>query len=487
MNATQIATQPRHLIAGEWAEGGGEPIEVFDPATGTKTAELRAATPAQVDEAVAAAAAAFPAWSALSLSRRVGHVQRMKAAVEANAEELAELIVLDQGKTLAEAKGEIQRAVEFIDSALAAPMLFHSDNGNIAAGLDVKRIREPLGVCAAVTPFNFPVMNPSQFSAWALVCGNTLVVKASEQDPIASTRLFELFRESGLPSGVLSLVHGKVETVQRLITHPDVAAVSCITSSPTAKAIYEAASGAGKRVQANGGAKNPIVVMPDADLDVAADGVVTSCFGMAGQRCLAASRLVTVGDVHDELLAKVVERAEAIVVGGGGEEGTTMGPVVSAASKARVEDTIAKAVEKGAEVILDGRGVSSAGGDAHADGYFIGPSILTGLSTADELERQETFGPLLVVHRAGDLDEAIGICNDTEFGNAAAVFTASGSTAREFEHRCRAGNVGINAFPAPPANVTMGGYGTSFYGDLHICGAAPLEFYTDNKMVVSRW
>jgi len=488
MSVTEATQAPRHLIGGEWVAGEGtEGIDVFDPATGRRLAELSAATPAEVDAAVGAAAAAFEEWSALSVGRRAQYMHRMRASVEENAESLARCITLDQGKTLDESRGEIVRLVEVIELAAAAPMLFHSESGNVARGLDAKRVRVPLGVCAAITPFNFPAMNPTQFAAWALVCGNTLVIKASEQDPLASSMVVGLLQDAGLPDGVLNLVHGRGDAAQRLVTHPDVAAVSSITSSPTAKAIYESATAAGKRVQANGGAKNPIVVVPDADLDLAAEGIAASAFGMAGQRCLAASRLIAVGDVYEPLMAKLVGVAERLVVGNGMEPATTLGPVVSAASKARIEDAVQRALDAGAEAVLDGRGVVPEGGAETGDGYFVGPTILTGLSPREAVEREEVFGPVLAVHRVADLDEALELSNDTEFGNAASIYTTSGSHARAFEQECRAGNIGVNAFPAPPMNFTMGGFGTSFYGDIHICGDGPIHFYTDHKLVVSRW
>lgn len=488
MTTVQTLQAPAHLVGGEWIAGSGEErIDVFNPATGERIAELRSASAAEVDAAVAAAAAAFPEWSALSLSRRVKHLQRMKAALEENAEALAATITADQGKTLDEARGEIVRAVEFIETAIAAPMIYHAESGNIARGLDYRRVREPLGVCVAVTPFNFPVMNPSQFSAWALVTGNTLVVKASEQDPLASSAAIRLFQESGLPAGVLNLVHGTADVAKQLVSHPQVAAVSCITSSPTAKAIYTAASAAGKRVQANGGAKNPIVVAADADLDAAAEGIASSAFGMGGQRCLAGTRVVVEDAVHDALLERLVKVSEQLVLGDGMDPATTLGPVVSAASKARLTKVVEQAEAAGATIVLDGRTAVPAGGERTAGGSFFGPTIVTGLSTSEPAEHEETFGPIVAVHRAASLEEAIAISNDTEFGNAAAIYTRSGATARAFEQGSRAGNIGVNAFPAPPANVTMGGTGTSFYGNVHVCGDGPLHFYTDHKLVVTRW
>ncbi|MCG3754063.1 aldehyde dehydrogenase family protein [Amycolatopsis sp. Poz14] len=486
VSETAQRPEPRQFIGGQWRTGAGtEAIDVFDPATGARLGEVAAASESDVDDAVRAAADAFGSWSALSLSRRVAYISRFRALVQRDAEALAETVSLDQGKTLDEARGEVTRLVDAIDCAAAAPMIFQSGSGNIAAGLDARRVRIPLGVCAAVTPSNFPVMNPGQFAAWALVCGNTLVLKVSEQDPYASTHLIKILEEAELPPGVLNLVHGRADAVKRLIASPEVAAVSCITSTPTARSIYAAAAAQGKRVQANGGAKNPIVVAEDADLERAATGIVSSVFGMAGQRCLADTRVIAAESVYDTLVDLVAARASKLVVGSGLDPRTTMGPVVSAQSKERLEAAVDAAVSGGAKAVLDGRGVRPSSGGP--DGYFIGPSVLVDVEPGSDLDRNETFGPIVNIHRAASFDDAVALANDTEFGNAATVYTRSGSTAREFEQRSTAGNVGINTFPAPPMNFTMGGSGSSFYGDLHICGDGPLDFYTDHKLVLSRW
>lgn len=488
MKNPQDVTQPQHWINGEFIAGSGtDVIDVFDPSNGQRVAELTAATEAEVDAAVAAASGAFEEWSQLSITRRAQYLHTMRANVVKNGEQLARTISLDQGKTLDEARGEVMRAAEFIDTALAAPMLMHSRSGHVAGPIEARNAREPLGVCVAVTPFNFPVMNPSQFSAWALVTGNTLVVKPSEQDPMATTALFHLFAEAGLPNGVLNLVHGRAEVSKRLIDHPDVAAVSCITSTPTAKAIHARATSLGKRVQANGGAKNPILVAGDADLELAAEGIVTSAFGMAGQRCLAGTRIVALAEVYDELVERVAALTDQLIIGAGLDGGTTMGPVISAASRSRLEVLIGQAVDAGATAVRDGRGVVPGTPSASAEGYFVGPTVLADLSPTHPAEFQETFGPVIAMHRVGDLDQAIDLANDTEFGNASTIFTRSGSIARHFERASRAGNIGINTFPAPPANFVMGGLGGSFYGETHVCGDAPLRFYTEEKLVVSRW
>ena len=476
------------LIGGRWVPGSGvDAIDVFNPATGRVITELVPASIEDAEAAVVAASRAFADWGSRPLSERVRFLYRMKVILEDSVESLARTITIDQGKTLDEARGEVGRAVDFLETAIAAPMLYHSDAVNVTTGVDARRVREPLGVCVAVTPSNFPVMNTVQFSAWALVTGNALIIKASEQDPLASTAAIRLLQQAGLPDGVLNLVHGRADVVKHLIAHPSVVAVSCITSSPTARAIYGAAAAAGKRVQANGGAKNPIVVAADADLDRAAAGIVSSSYGMAGQRCLAGSRVVVVGDVYGDLMDRVVALADQLVVGDGMDEGVTMGPVVSAESKVRILAALGEAEDLGATFVLDGRNVKPVGGVGSENGYFIGPTVVADLDPRHGVEGRELFGPVINVHRVDTLAEAIALSNDTEFGNAAAVFTSSGAVAAEFERGIRAGNVGVNAFPAPPANVTMGGYGASFYGDSHVCGAAPLDFFTDQKLVVTRW
>ncbi|MEU1999860.1 aldehyde dehydrogenase family protein [Rhodococcus sp. NPDC019627] len=483
-----LGTAAANIINGKFVTGSGsDPIEVFNPASGKLLQNLQPASIDDADAAVTAAASAYPAWSGLSLTHRVEYLRKMRFQLERNVEVIAAAITADHGKTLAEARGEVARAMDFLDTAIAAPMLYHSDSINVSNGLDARRVRESLGVCLAVTPSNFPVMNTTQFSGWALVTGNTLIIKASEADPIASTTVIGILQQAGLPAGVLNLIHGRADVVQHLIAHPEVKAVSCITSSPTAKAIYAAAAAAGKRVQANGGAKNPIVVADDADLDVATAGIVSSAYGMAGQRCLAGTRLIVLDSVWDALLSKLTTAIDEIVTGDGTVEGVTMGPVVNRASYDRILSVLGQAEEAGAEFIRDGRKVQPKGGPQTADGYFIGPTLVAGLEPAGKLESQELFGPVVAVLRVATLDEAIALSNNTEFGNAASIFTTSGANAAAYERGVRSGNVGVNAFPAPPANVTMGGYGTSFYGDSHVCGAAPLDFFTDQKLVVTRW
>lgn len=488
MDKQVFAYAGQHLIGGSWQDGAdGRSLPIFDPATGETFAEIAEASAAQVDAAVEAAAAALPAWSALSINRRAEIVLKMKAVIEDNVEQLAYALSVDNGKTLAEARGEIGRAGEALANAAAAPMIYHSESGNVAQGLDARRVRVPVGVCVAVTPFNFPVMNPSMFAGWSIVCGNTLVLKPSEQTPAVTNLLVSLFSRAGVPEGVINVVHGTAEVGRRLVSHPKVAAISCITSSPVAQAIYQTGAMAGKRVQANGGGKNPFVVLADANIDRAAAGISDAAFGMAGQRCLAASRCIVVDEVYNAFLEKLQATANAYVLGSGRDPQVNMGPVVSAAGKARVEGAIDLASKAGAKVVMDGRQRKVEGGSTTKSGYFVGPTIVTEFSHKDPTESAELFGPFLAVHRVRNLDEALEIANDTEFGNAAAVYTTSGANAQAFELRSNAGNIGVNTFPAPPMNFTMGGAGKSFYGDIHVCGDGAMHFYTDHKMVVTRW
>ncbi|MFT4233063.1 MAG: aldehyde dehydrogenase family protein [Leucobacter sp.] len=484
---TSDAIRPQQLINGQWRDGSGaDGIDVFDPSTGERIAELAPATIADADGAVAAAKAAFESWSELSLARRVQYLYRMRQNLIDHSEELARTITRDQGKTLDEARGEVLRSCDFLEAAIAAPMLYGSTSGNIAGNLDYKHLREPLGVALAITPLNFPVMNPTLFVGWALVTGNTLVVKPSEQDPLASTHALQLLAD-GLPAGVLNVIQGRADVSQHLVSHPDVAAVSCITSTPVARSIHQTATQLGKRVQANGGAKNPIVIAADADLEAAAEGVITSAFGMAGQRCLAGTRIIAERPVYDELVERVAQLTDRLVLGSGLDPETTLCPVVSAAAKARITGMIDAAAEAGATLIRDGRGAEPQTPSAKPGGYYLGPTIIADLPIDHPSSCEEMFGPAIIVHAADSVDEAIAMANDTEFGNAASIWTASASTARRFERGIRSGNIGINAFPGPPANQTMGGLGASFFGESHICGDAPLRFYTEEKLVSSRW
>lgn len=488
MAPTLVPHANQHLIGGTWTPGeGAQDFPIHVPATGAQIATLRAASLAQVDSAVAAADAAFPAWAGLSITRRAEIMLRARILLEQRAEEMAAALSLDNGKTLAEARGEVQRGADAITGAIGAPSMYYSQSGNVAPGLDARRVRYPLGVCVAITPFNFPVMNPSMFISWVLVCGNTLVLKPSEQTCVITNMLAQIFREAGVPDGVLNVVHGGPEVGERLVSHPRTVAISCITSSPVAKAIYETGTKHGKRVQANGGGKNPYVVLPDADLDKAVEGIADAAFGMAGQRCLAASRCIVVGDIHDTFVERLVARSAAYVLGDGMHPATTMGPVVSAAGKARVLRAIAAAEAQGARILLDGRKHANCSGPIPDESYLIGPTIVTGIHPSDPIDRQEVFGPFLVIHHVPDFDAAIALANDTEFGNAAAIYTASGHSAARFERECRAGNIGVNNFPAPPMNFQMGGMGTSFYGDVHVLGDGYMQFFTDHKIVVARW
>lgn len=480
---------PRNLIGGEWRRASGTTaLDIFAPATGEVVERLLEAGPADVEAAVAAATAAFAGWSQTPVTERVQCLYRFRQLLEDNIEPLAATLSLDQGKTLNEARGEVRRSIEFVEVALAAPMLLRGDKvEQVSRGIDTEIVREPLGVCVAITPFNFPVMNPTLFLAYAVACGNTFVLKPSEQDPLASTQLVELAAEAGMPDGVVNLLHGGRQVAEALIAHPDVRAVSAITSSPAARAIYTASAAAGKRVQANGGAKNPIVVLPDADLSSAVDNILSSAFAMAGQRCLAASKVVAVGDVGDALLEHLVRAAGDLAVGNPFDPQTTVGPLISAASRDRVERAIGAALEGGGDVLLDGRATVAADGRL-GGGYYVGPTVIAGVGPDETLASEEVFGPVVTVHRTQTLDEAIAVCNLGDFGNSASLFTAAGGAARQFHRGIRAGNVGINiGVAAPTAPFSMGGLGDSFFGDLHVLGDQMFHFYTDHKVVISRW
>jgi malonate-semialdehyde dehydrogenase (acetylating)/methylmalonate-semialdehyde dehydrogenase len=478
----------QHLIGGQWQDGAGKgEITVYDPASGQAINQMNEASTDQVNAAVEAAAAALPAWSALSANRRVEFLLKAKRIIEDKVDELAHVLSVDNGKTLAEARGEITRAVEAIANAASYPMISHSESGNIAQGFDARRVRIPVGVCVAISPFNFAMMNPSMFIAWATVCGNTIVLKPSEQTPMATNLLVSMFKLAGFPDGVINVVHGRAEVGKTLVSHPKVAAISCIVSTPVARSIYQTGTAQGKRVQANGGGKNPYIVLADADIERAVDGIADGAFGMAGQRCLAASRCIVQADVYDEFLEKLVAKAKTYVLGNGRDPEVNLGPVVSAGSKARILAAIEGAAAAGGKIVLDGRQHPVHGDAKRDEGYFVGPTIVENLSHKHHVDCQETFGPFLVVHKAASLDEAITIANDTEFGNAAAIYTSSGKNAQIFELLSTAGNIGVNTFPAPPMSFTMGGLGTSFFGDIHVSGEGAMHFYTDHKLVVTRW
>jgi malonate-semialdehyde dehydrogenase (acetylating) / methylmalonate-semialdehyde dehydrogenase len=475
-----------NFIGGKRVPATGRSARVFNPATGEVSARVALADAATVDAAVAAAADAFPAWSQQSVLRRARIMFRFRELLEANRAALAATITAEHGKVLADADGEITRGIEVVEFACGAPRLLsglHSDN--VGGGIDNWNLRQPLGVVVGITPFNFPVMVPLWMFPLALVCGNTFVLKPSERDPSASVLLAELLREAGLPAGVFNVVQGDREAVDALLVHPSVQAVSFVGSTPVARHVHDTAAQSGKRVQALGGAKNHMVVMPDADLDSVVDAAVGAAFGSAGERCMAISVLLAVGDVAGRLVARITERARALKVGPGDAPGVEMGPLVTAEHRARVEGYIERGVQEGAELIVDGRGMSVAG---HEQGFFIGASVFDHVQSQQAIYRDEIFGPVLCILRVTDLAAAVQLINAHPLSNGAACFTADGGTARAFARSVQVGMVGINVpIPVPMAWHSFGGWKHSLLGEHHAYGDEALRFYTRYKSVMQRW
>jgi malonate-semialdehyde dehydrogenase (acetylating)/methylmalonate-semialdehyde dehydrogenase len=474
----------KHWIDGGAVSGGsGRRLSVWDPATGEQQAYVVAASRAETERAVASARAAFPAWRAASLSRRAEVMFRFRELVDANRKEIASLVSREHGKTVADAGGEVARGLENIEFAAGAPHLLKGGYSEQAAtGVDVYSIRQPLGVVAGVTPFNFPAMVPMWMFCNALVCGNTFVLKPSEKDPSVSLLLADLLRQAGLPDGAFNVVQGDREAVETLIEHPDVRALSFVGSTPVARHIYQAATALGKRVQALGGAKNHMVVLPDADVGAAADAAVSAGYGSAGERCMAVSVVVAVGSVGDDLVAAIRDRLGRITVGPATDPGTEMGPLISREHRDRVAGYLA---EPGtAQVVVDGRSAPISTGP----GFFLGPSLVDRVSADSPLYTDEIFGPVLSVVRTDTYEEAVRLVNDNEFGNGTAIFTRDGGAARRFQYDVDCGMVGVNVpVPVPVAYYSFGGWKSSLFGDLHMYGPEGLQFYTRGKVVTARW
>lgn len=476
------------LINGELREfEASESLPVFNPSTGEQIAAVPAVGADAVDAAVRAAVEALPDWSAAPPGERAAVLFRFRAMLEDRFEELARGICLEHGKTFTEARGEMRRAVEAVEFACGIPSLLMGESlENIARGIDCVLYRQPVGVCAGITPFNFPAMVPLWMYPLALACGNTFILKPSEKVPLSALRMAELLHEAGLPPGVLNVVNGGRESVDALLTHPDVRAVSFVGSSPVARHIQETGIAHGKRVQAAGGAKNFVVILPDADVDRCAQGVTEAAFGCAGERCMAGSMAVAVGAAGEKILPVIAEKAAALTVGRTDiEEQPAMGPVITAPHRDRVSRLVGMAADEGAAVLTDGREPSAAKG---SDGFFLGATVMDHAELSPTLLSEELFGPVLSVCRAKTLDEAIALANKSAFGNGAAVFTSSGRAAREFRHRVKAGMVGINiGVPAPMAFFPFTGWDESFFGDLHLQGREAVAFYTRSKVVTERW
>jgi malonate-semialdehyde dehydrogenase (acetylating)/methylmalonate-semialdehyde dehydrogenase len=477
----------QNFIGGNWQPPASpEYRPVRNPASDETLAEVPLSGRAEVDAAVRAALAAFSDWRRTPAVDRVQFLFRYKQRLEDGQAELARVIVDECGKTLPEALGELRRGIENVEVACGIPSLLQGyNNEDIASGVDEHLFRQPLGVVAAITPFNFPAMIPLWFLPYAIACGNCFLLKPSEQAPVTSARLFALLEQTGLPRGVVQLVHGGKEAADAILDHPDVAAVSFVGSTATARAVYARATAGGKRAQCQGGAKNPVIILPDADLEMTTKIVADSAFGCAGQRCLAASLAITVGESRHTFTPAVAEAAASRRVGYGAEEGIQMGPVISRSSQSRIETLIGRGCDEGAAVRVDGRGRKVSG---HDDGYFVFPTILDGVPPLSELARTEVFGPVLSLMHAESLDEAIRIVNEGRYGNMACLFTASGAAARKFRHDVVAGNIGINVgVAAPMAFFPFSGWKESFFGDLHAQGRHSVEFYTQTKVVIERW
>ncbi len=483
-----MTSEKLHLwINGQRVQSPGSRMgEVFNPATGTLVRQVPLADRADVDAAVAAARAAFPAWRDTTPLRRARILTRFRELMEQHRDELARLASEEHGKTLADAAGSLQRGIEVIEFASGVPHLLKGEKAeDVGRGVDCHSLLQPVGVCAGITPFNFPVMVPLWMFPVAIACGNAFVLKPSEKVPSCSLRMAELLQEAGLPDGVFNVIPGDKEAVDSLLAHPDVGAVSFVGSTPVAKHIYETGAKNGKRVQALGGAKNHAVVMPDADMGFTAEALVGAAYGSAGERCMAISTVVAVGEAGDRLLPLLREKAAQIRVGPGDAAETGMGPVISAAHRDRIVSLIDSGVAQGAELALDGRGIAVAGCE---NGFFVGPTLFDRVTPEMEIYKEEIFGPVLIVLRADSFDAAIRLINANPYGNGTAVFTGSGHWARRFENEIEVGMVGVNVpIPVPMAFFSFGGWKASLFGDLHMHGMEGVYFYTRTKVVTSRW
>jgi malonate-semialdehyde dehydrogenase (acetylating) / methylmalonate-semialdehyde dehydrogenase len=476
-----------NLVGGEWRRPeGAERAPVTNPATTETLAWVPLSPAAEVDLTVRAAAEAYPGWRATPVGDRVQPLFRLKALMERDIAELSRTITLECGKTYAESEAELRRGIENVEVACGMPSLIQGyNNEDVARGIDEHLFRQPLGVVAGITPFNFPGMIPLWFMPYALAAGNCFVLKPSERVPMTTQHLMRLCQEAGFPNGVVSLVNGGKETVDALLDHPRVRAVSFVGSTPVAKYIYARATANGKRAQCQGGAKNPAIVLPDADLDMSTRILADSAFGCAGQRCLATSVVITVGEARDPFIERIVDDAHTRRVGFGLDDGVQMGPVISEASRERIRGLLEAGLQEGGKLLTDGRDGSV---DGFADGYFLHPTVVADVDPRGAFAHTEIFGPVLTMLHADTLDDAIALANDRAFGNQACLFTTSGAAARAFRHEVKAGNVGINlGVAAPMAYYPFSGWGDSFFGDLHGQGRHAVEFFTETKVVIERW
>jgi malonate-semialdehyde dehydrogenase (acetylating)/methylmalonate-semialdehyde dehydrogenase len=477
----------RNFVGGEWgALAGAENTAVINPATGEIVGHTPQSPGPEVDRTVAAAAAAYPEWRSTPPGERIQYLFKLKALLERETQEIGRTITIENGKILSESLGELTRAIENVEVACGIPMMMQGDVlEDVSRGIDELMIRQPVGVCAIICPFNFPAMIPFWFFPYALACGNVVIVKPADRTPNTMQVVTRLIEEAGLPPGVFNVVNGGADTVNALLDHPGVHAVSFVGSTTVAQHVYARASAAGKRVQAQGGAKNPIIVLPDAEIDMATQITVDSCYGNAGQRCLAASLAITVGDAGDAFTEALAAVAADRVVGNGLDEGVEMGPVITRESRNRIDGLIGTAAGEGARIVVDGRGRSV---DDHADGSFVGPTLLRGVPPAGTIATTEIFGPVLGLMEVPDVDAAIRLVNSGRYGNMACLFTGSGSAARRFRREADVGNIGINlGVAAPMAFFPFSGWRDSFFGTLHGQGKHAIEFFTQTKVVVERW
>jgi malonate-semialdehyde dehydrogenase (acetylating) / methylmalonate-semialdehyde dehydrogenase len=460
--------------------------DITNPATGSVTRRVPLCNASDIDAAVSAGAKAFPEWRDTPPLRRARVMQKFLQLLQANQQELARLVTEEHGKTLPDAMGSVQRGIEVVEFACGIPHLLKGEHSeNVGTGVDCHTVRQGVGVCAGITPFNFPVMVPLWMFPVAIACGNTFVLKPSEKVPSASMRMAELFKEAGLPDGVFNVVHGDKEAVDAILNHAGINAVSFVGSTPIAKYIYETCAKNGKRVQALGGAKNHAVVLPDADLEFAADALIGAAYGSAGERCMAISAVVAVGAAADPLVALLKKKAEAIMVGPGDREGVEMGPLVTRQHRDKVAGYVDQGVKEGAKLVLDGRGFKVPG---HEAGFFLGTTLFDHVRTDMKIYQDEIFGPVLVVLRGETLEDAIALVNRNPYANGTAIFTESGGAARRFENEIQVGMVGVNVpIPVPVAFYSFGGWKNSLFGDLHVHGMEGVKFYTRTKVVTTRW
>jgi malonate-semialdehyde dehydrogenase (acetylating)/methylmalonate-semialdehyde dehydrogenase len=477
----------RNCVGGEWrAARAADTVPILNPATGELLVAMPLSGSDDVDDAVRAASTAFRTWRQTPPGERIQPLFRLKALLDSHVKELARIITEECGKTLGEAEAELRRGIENVEVATGIPsLMMGAALEDIASGIDESMIRQPVGVVGVITPFNFPAMIPLWFLPYAVACGNTVVMKPSEKTPMTMNRIADLVTQAGFPAGVVNLVNGGRETVNAIVDHPDIRAISFVGSTGVARAVYERAAANGKRAQCQGGARNPVVVMPDADLDMTCRIIADSAFGCAGQRCLASSVAITVDEAFGKFSKNISDAATSRKVGYGLEPGIEMGPVISAQSRERIEGLISGSLTGSTRAIVDGRGAKVSGYEA---GHFLRPTVITDVASSSDLASTEVFGPVLSVIRATTLDDAIDIINRSAYGNMACLFTSSGSAARKFRHEVRAGNIGINlGVAAPMAYFPFSGWKDSFFGDLHAQGHDAIEFFTEKKVIVERW